>query len=193
MVQLFHASSALRQEFHLSQEATEAATAGADIFVDTAAEAPLCQARHPADLFSTDRAAGRRGDRAMKRWVLPALCSAALHLLLLALLLFAPDLERTRPGWGVTENRVITLALVEMPTIGTAAPAPAPHPPDPMARPKRRAAVKPSIATAAKRSATERSWPGREARSLPVTKNAWRASSSRPAGSRRPCQSAARM
>jgi periplasmic protein TonB len=143
---LFYASSALRQEFCMAQEA---ATTGADIFVDTAEAAPLCQAMHPADFCSADRPAGRGGESARKRWILPALCSAALHLLLLALLLFAPDLERTRPAWGVDENRVITLALVEMPTVGTAAPVPAPPPPAPTVRPKRRAAPKPSAAMAA--------------------------------------------
>jgi protein TonB len=154
MVQLFHASGALRQEFSMARQATEFAAAGVEIFVDTAPEAQPCQAVHPADLFSADRPAGRRGTIAMKRWVLPALCSAALHLLMLALLLLAPYLDRTRPAWGVAENQVITLALVEMPTAGTAAQAPAPPTPAPEARPKRRtpqkpAAVKPSMARAA--------------------------------------------
>lgn len=148
-MQLFHASGALRQEFSMAQQATEAAAAGVDIFVDAAEEAPLCRAVHPADLFSADRPAGRRGTIAMKRWVLPALCSAAFHLLLLALLLFAPDLERTRPGWGVDENRVITLALVEMPAVGAGAQASAPPTPVPEVRPKPRAAAKPLVTMAA--------------------------------------------
>ncbi|MFZ1984901.1 MAG: hypothetical protein WAU91_10840, partial [Desulfatitalea sp.] len=115
MVQFLHVSGTLRQEFSMAREAS---AAGADIFVDTAAEAQLCQAMHPADLFRADRPADRSGKSAMKPWVLPALCSVALHLLLFALLLFAPNLGWIRPAWSVAESQVITLALVEMPASG---------------------------------------------------------------------------
>ncbi|MBI5063722.1 MAG: energy transducer TonB [Desulfatitalea sp.] len=133
MAHLFDAGMALRPERFEAHEAREASAAGVDIFVDAAAADESGREAPPSDAFSPKRPG---------RWAFPVLGSLALHLLLLAVLLSAPNREQILPSLGAAPSRFITISLVEMPAMAEAAQAPAPLPPAPAVVRKRPATPK---------------------------------------------------